>query len=400
MSTELTEDDSRAYGVVQAFSLLLSAGALYAAILMSYKGGQVFLGRVADPFDRVVWVGVGIGIPTALCGAVIAYLAGMDRGWGPSASPPPPCSSATSPCPPPGASSGCSATVTSASEMSGPIVIVTRGSPLALQQTHDAAARLQAALGRPTEIRILTTTGDRQASWSLEKQGGKGLFTAELEQALLRGEADLAIHSSKDLPTEMPAGLAIAVCLPRQDARDVLVRRTDIASPKLIATGSPRRRAQGALAFPQAQWTELRGNVDTRLKKLANGDADASYLAASGLNRLGIKEWPGLSLEPVALTDMVPAAGQGAVAIQSRSAEVARYAAAGCAATTYSVAVERLFLAKLGEGCHTAFACHHAAGRVHLYRADFGRRDFAFPVTDLAAASALADDILRQILPR
>jgi hydroxymethylbilane synthase len=198
----------------------------------------------------------------------------------------------------------------------------------------------------------------------------------------------------------MPAGLAIAVCLPRQDARDVLVRRTDIASPKLIATGSPRRRAQGALAFPQAQWTELRGNVDTRLKKLANGDADASYLAASGLNRLGIKEWPGLSFEPVALTDMVPAAGQGAVAIQSRSAEVAQFVAAGCAATTYSVTVERLFLAKLGEGCHTAFACHHAAGRVHLFRADFGRRDFAFPVTDLAAASALADDILRQILPR
>jgi len=215
--------------------------------------------------------------------------------------------------------------------MSGPIVIVTRGSPLALQQTHDAAARLQAALGRPTEIRILTTTGDRQASWSLEKQGGKGLFTAELEQALLRGEADLAIHSSKDLPTEMPAGLAIAACLQRQDPRDVLVRRSEIASPKLIATGSPRRRVQGALAFPQAQWTELRGNVDTRLKKLANGDADASYLAASGLNRLGIKEWPGLSFEPVSLTDMVPAAGQGAVALQSRSADIAHYISAGCA---------------------------------------------------------------------
>jgi hydroxymethylbilane synthase len=174
--------------------------------------------------------------------------------------------------------------------MAGPIIIVTRGSPLALQQTRDAAARLEAALGRPTEVRILTTTGDRQAAWSLEKQGGKGLFTAELEQALLRGEADLAIHSSKDLPTEMPAGLAIAACLPRQDARDVLVRRADVATPKLIATGSPRRRAQGALTFPQAQWTELRGNVDTRLKKLANGDADASYLAASGLNRLGITD--------------------------------------------------------------------------------------------------------------
>ena len=284
--------------------------------------------------------------------------------------------------------------------MAGPIIIVTRGSPLALQQTRDAAARLEAALGRPTEVRILTTTGDRQAAWSLEKQGGKGLFTAELEQALLRGEADLAIHSSKDLPTEMPAGLAIAACLPRQDARDVLVRRADVTTPNLIATGSPRRRAQGALTFPQAQWTELRGNVDTRLKKLANGDADASYLAASGLNRLGITEWPGLVLEPVALDRMVPAAGQGAVAIQSRIAEVAQYIAAGCAQTTFSVSVERLFLAKLGEGCHTAFACYHANNRIALFRADFGRCDFAFPVTDLATASALADDILRQILPR
>ena len=284
--------------------------------------------------------------------------------------------------------------------MSGPIVIVTRGSPLALQQAHDAAARLSQALDRTTEVRILTTTGDRQASWSLEKQGGKGLFTAELEQALLRGEADVAIHSSKDLPTEMPAGLAIAACLPRQDARDVLVRRTEIIRPKSIATGSPRRRAQGALTFPDAQWTELRGNVDTRLKKLANGDADASYLAASGLNRLGIKTWPGLSLEPVDLAHMGPAAGQGAVAIQSRAADVALYATAGCATTTYSVTVERLFLTKLGEGCHTAFACHHAAGRVHLFRADFGRCDFEFPVTDLAAASVLADTLLRQILPR
>ena len=284
--------------------------------------------------------------------------------------------------------------------MAGPIIIVTRGSPLALQQTRDAAARLEAALGRPTEVRILTTTGDRQAAWSLEKQGGKGLFTAELEQALLRGEADLAIHSSKDLPTEMPAGLAIAACLPRQDARDVLVRRADVTAPNLIATGSPRRRAQGALTFPQAKWTELRGNVDTRLKKLANGDADASYLAASGLNRLGITEWPGLVLQPVALDHMVPAAGQGAVAIQSRSAEVAHYVAAGCARTTFSVSVERLFLAKLGEGCHTAFACHHANNRIALFRADLGRCDFDFAVTDLAAASDLADSILAQILPR
>ena len=140
--------------------------------------------------------------------------------------------------------------------------------------------------------------------------------------------------------------------------------------------------------------------MDTRLKKLANGDADASYLAASGLNRLGITEWPGLVLEPVALDRMVPAAGQGAVAIQSRSAEVAHYFAAGCARTSFSVSVERLFLAKLGEGCHTAFACHHANNRIALFRADFGRCDFDFAVTDLAAASDLADSILAQILPR
>ncbi|MFN5804441.1 MAG: hydroxymethylbilane synthase, partial [Opitutia bacterium] len=175
--------------------------------------------------------------------------------------------------------------------MARPVVIVTRGSPLALQQAHDAAGRVREALGLETEVRVLTTTGDRQASWSLEKQGGKGLFTAELEQALLRGEADLAVHSSKDLPTEMPAGLTIACCLRREDARDVLVRRTASASLATVATGSPRRRAQGGVMFPQAAWTELRGNVDTRLKKIAAGEADGSFLAASGLDRLAIRSW-------------------------------------------------------------------------------------------------------------
>lgn len=284
--------------------------------------------------------------------------------------------------------------------MAGPVVIVTRGSPLALQQAHDAAGRVRAALGVETEVRVLTTTGDRQAAWSLEKQGGKGLFTAELEQALLRGEADLAVHSSKDLPTEMPAGLAIACCLRREDARDVLVRRDASSDLSKIATGSPRRRAQGALMFPAAEWTELRGNVDTRLKKIAAGDADGSFLAASGLDRLAIRGWPGLSFERVSLDRMVPAAGQGAVALQCRTADIGRFAAMGCATTTFSVAVERLFLAKLGEGCHTAFACHHAEGAVRLFRADFGHRTLLFPATDVAAASLLADEILRKILPR
>lgn len=281
--------------------------------------------------------------------------------------------------------------------MGKPLIIVTRGSPLALQQAKAAAAQLEDHLKIPTEIKVLTTTGDRQAAWSLEKQGGKGLFTAELENALLQGEADVAIHSAKDLPTEMPVGLAIAACLTREDPRDVLVRRTECKIPKTIATGSPRRRAQGSLIFPQATWTELRGNVDTRLKKIAQGDAEASYLAAAGLNRLGIKDWEGLSFEPATFAQMVPAAGQGAVAIQCRVTDIARFQSAGCARTTFSVAVERLFLSKLGEGCHTAFACHHADGKVSLFRADFGRKDFAFSATDLTSASSQADFILSQL---
>ena len=278
-----------------------------------------------------------------------------------------------------------------------PLVLLTRGSPLARRQADLAAARLGPALGRAVEIRIVVTTGDRQAEWSLEKQGGKGLFTAELEEALRRGEGDIAVHSAKDLPTEMPAGLALAGFLPREDARDTLVRRADIAAPRRIATGSPRRRAQGAAMFPGAEWTELRGNVDTRLRKVAEGQADATFLAQAGLNRLAIHAWEGLVLEPVGLDRMVPAAGQGAVALQTRAADAALYSPALDAATARAVTIERLFLARLGEGCHTAFACHVAGERVALFRDDFGRRDHPMPARDAAEAEPLVDRILASL---
>lgn len=278
-----------------------------------------------------------------------------------------------------------------------PLVLLTRGSPLARRQADLAAERLGAALGRPTEIRVLVTTGDRQAAWSLEKQGGKGLFTAELEQALLRGEGDVAVHSAKDLPTEMPAGLTLAGFLPREDARDVLVRRLGADVPRRIATGSPRRRVQGALLHPGAEWTELRGNVDTRLRKVAEGQADASFLAQAGLNRLGIHAWEGLVLEPIGLDRMVPAAGQGAVALQCREADAASLAPALDAATARAVSIERLFLARLGEGCHTAFACHVAGDRVLLFRDDFGRREHPMPARDAAEAEPLVEAILRSL---
>ena len=164
------------------------------------------------------------------------------------------------------------------------LVLATRKSPLALAQTEMVAAHLRGQLGVETELLRIVTTGDKQADWSLEQRGGKGLFTKELELALLRREADVAIHSTKDLPGDMPEGLAIGGYLPRADTRDVLVLRAGIETPKTLATSSPRRRLQIQRLFPEVQFTEIRGNVDTRLRKIGDQHvADGSVLAAAGL---------------------------------------------------------------------------------------------------------------------
>lgn len=278
-----------------------------------------------------------------------------------------------------------------------PLVLLTRGSPLARRQADLTAAHLTTTLGRPIEIRIVVTTGDQQANWSLEKQGGKGLFTAELEEALRRGEGDIAIHSAKDLPTEMPSGLTLAGFLPREDPRDTLVRRAEISTPRKIATGSPRRRAQGSKLFKDVEWSELRGNVDTRLRKVAEGQADATFLAQAGLNRLGIHAWEGLVFETMTLSQMVPAAGQGAIALQTRADEAGLYASALDAATARAVGIERLFLARLGEGCHTAFACHVSGENVSIYRDDFGRHDFPMLAKNVNEAESAVTQILSKI---
>jgi hydroxymethylbilane synthase len=278
-----------------------------------------------------------------------------------------------------------------------PLVLLTRGSPLARRQADLTAAHLTTTLGRPIEIRIVVTTGDQQANWSLEKQGGKGLFTAELEEALRRSEGDIAIHSAKDLPTEMPSGLTLAGFLPREDPRDTLVRRAEISTPRKIATGSPRRRAQGSKLFKDVEWSELRGNVDTRLRKVAEGQADATFLAQAGLNRLGIQAWEGLVFETMTLSQMVPAAGQGAIALQTRADEAGLYASALDAATARAVGIERLFLARLGEGCHTAFACHVSGENVSIYRDDFGRHDFPMLAKNVNEAESAVTQILSKI---
>jgi hydroxymethylbilane synthase len=257
------------------------------------------------------------------------------------------------------------------------LVLATRKSPLALAQTEMVAARLREALGVETELLKIVTTGDRQAEWSLENKGGKGLFTGELEAALLRNEADVAVHSTKDLPGEMAAGLTIAGYLPRADVRDVLVLRADTPTPKTIATGSPRRRLQLKRLFPQVEFSEIRGNVDTRLKKIAEQHvADGTVLAAAGLHRLGFSSWPGLVFRPLNFTEMVPAVGQGAIAIQCRIADGPKFATAFHAATARAVAIERAFQSALGGGCHTAFGAHAADDRLYFFHEETGGRDF------------------------
>lgn len=285
--------------------------------------------------------------------------------------------------------------------MSSRITIVSRGSPLARRQVELTIERLSTLLpGTEFVVEYIVTTGDKRTEWSLEKQGGKGLFTSELEAALREGRGDIAVHSAKDLPTEMPEGLTIAGYLPREDAADMLIRRADIAVPRTIATGSPRRRTQASIVFPDAKFTELRGNVDTRLKKIAAGEADASFLAAAGLNRLGIKSWPGLVFERFGLDRMVPAAGQAAVAIQTRLADAAKFAPLLDADSARAVTIERRFLARLGEGCHTAFAAHWTAGKIHLFRDDFGRHTYDFPVPGSEAALDAAVDAVLTKLPQ
>jgi hydroxymethylbilane synthase len=278
------------------------------------------------------------------------------------------------------------------------LVLATRKSPLALAQTEMVAAHLRNQLGVETELVKIVTTGDAQTEWSLEKRGGKGLFTSELEAAVLRGEADVAVHSTKDLPGEMAAGLAIGGYLPRADVRDVLVLREGIDFPATLATGSPRRRLQIKLMFPDVAFSEIRGNVDTRLRKIGEQHvADGTILAAAGMKRLGIDTWPGVEFAPLDFGQMVPAVGQGAIAVQCRADDAAKFAAIFDAATARSVSMERAFQTALGGGCHTAFAAHVAGDTLHLFHEQTGVRSAPLGAADFADPTAAAARILREL---
>jgi hydroxymethylbilane synthase len=276
------------------------------------------------------------------------------------------------------------------------IILATRKSPLALAQTELVAAYLRDKLQVEVDLLKIVTTGDKQIEWSLEKKGGKGLFTSELEHALERGEADFAIHSSKDLPGEMTAGLAIAGYLPRADVRDVLVLRAGVATPKTIATASPRRRMQIAKLFPEAQFIEIRGNVDTRLRKIGTDHlADATILAAAGLNRLGIGNWPGVEFHALGFEQMVPAVGQGAIAVQARAADAEKFHSAFDAPTGRAVTIERAFQNALGGGCHTALGVHATTDTLYFFHENTGVRQFEITAAGAKEPAKFAQETLR-----
>jgi len=278
------------------------------------------------------------------------------------------------------------------------IALATRKSPLALAQAELVSARLRELLGVECDIIKVVTTGDKQAEWSLEQKGGKGLFTHELEAALRRGEADIAVHSAKDLPGDSADGLTIAGYLPREDPRDMLVLRNGMTSPAKLATGSPRRRHQAAMLFANLEFIEIRGNVDTRLRKIADQhQADGTILAVAGCKRLGIHSWPGVEFHPIGFESMVPAVAQGAVAIQCRVGEEARFDGILDAATARGVGLEHALQNALGGGCHTALGAYANGDTLYFFHEAVGLRTMPLAAEDFELPLAAAARILGRL---
>lgn len=291
-----------------------------------------------------------------------------------------------------------------------PLRLGTRGSDLALWQSRHVAARIAALPGAPeVELVVIRTAGDNIADVPLSQVAGKAFFTREIEEALLSGEVDLAVHSLKDLATEMPSGLAIGAVLERQDPRDVLLAAAPVTLETLpagarVGTSSLRRKALLARARPDLVAVELRGNVPTRIRRLLEGRYDAIVLAAAGVNRLGLTAEVREHLDP---ERFLPAVAQGAMAVQLRSAdsETTRWVASlDDGPTRASTAAERALLGRLEGGCQIpvgAFA-EVAGGKLRLRAAVCaldGRRVVAGQrggPSEYAAAigEALADELL------
>lgn len=245
-----------------------------------------------------------------------------------------------------------------------PLRIGTRGSPLALAQAHETRARLSAAFDLPEdafEIVVIKTTGDKVLDRPLGEIGGKGLFTKEIEDALLDGGIDIAVHSMKDMPVAQPDGLVIDCCLPREDVRDAFLTLEgtpldDLPDGTTVGTSSLRRKAQLLHKRPDLNIVEFRGNVQTRLKKLESGVATGTFLAMAGLRRLSLTDLPAMPIGP---EDMLPAVAQGAIGIERRATDTRAadmLAAISDQATVARLAAERAFLKALDGSCQTPIA--------------------------------------------
>ncbi len=247
-----------------------------------------------------------------------------------------------------------------------PLKIGTRGSELALAQARETRARLMAAHGLAEtdfEIVVISTSGDRIQDRPLSEAGGKGLFTKEIEEALLDGRIDVAVHSSKDMPTALPDGLYLSAFLEREDPRDAFIGRTarsigELPPGATVGSSSLRRQALIRHIRPDINVVMYRGNVQTRLRKLEEGQVDATLLANAGLRRLGLAH---VITDLMALDTFPPAPGQGAICIESRTADArvdAMLAAIDHAPTRHALACERAFLAALDGSCRTPIAGH------------------------------------------
>ena len=299
----------------------------------------------------------------------------------------------------------------------GPLKIGTRGSPLALWQAHEVRRCLMAAFDLPEaafEVVVIKVTGDQIQDKALREIGGKGLFTREIEVALLDGGIDIAVHSMKDMPVLQPEGLVLDCYLKRADVRDAFVSPRfgsvdELPLGATVGSSSLRRRAQLALRRPDLKLVEFRGNVQTRMRKLEDGVADATFLAMAGLTRLGMQD---VARSAIAPEEMLPAVAQGAIGIERRSAD-ARVAGLLAAIhdrdTGLRLAAERAFLARLDGSCETPIAGLAMLSGDDLWlRGEILRPDGSAslagerrgPVADGAALGiALADELLTRAGP-
>ena len=294
------------------------------------------------------------------------------------------------------------------------IRIGTRGSPLALAQAREVQQRLEAAHGtgkHAFEVRVIKTSGDRIQDRPLAEAGGKGLFTKEIEEALLAGEVDIAVHSMKDMPTVLPPGLTVGCFLPREDVRDAFISRKApslslLPKGAVVATSSLRRQAQVMHLRPDLRVIPMRGNVETRLRKIEEGVADATLLAMAGLKRLGLAE---RVTAPVPVEEMLPAVAQGAIGVETRFDDLTMaglLAPINHESTALAVTAERAFLAKLEGSCRMPIAglAEVAGGRLEfrgMILTPDGRACYAARRSGRAAEALwLAEDVAAELLTK